>query len=64
MPQSKQYQGKRGLERRTLTFQPVLCGVCGERIDAPDRETAELARMRHYRTVHGIRECEPDYYEQ
>ena len=49
-------------KRKANSRQPVLCGVCGESFDACDREIAELARMRHIRTVHQIPRCSPDFY--
>ena len=51
---------KRGL---AVNLKPLLCGVCGLEFDACDREIAELARMRHYRTVHQIRDCEPEFWQ-
>ncbi len=51
-------------KRKAINCQPLLCGICGAEQDGTDAEIKRLNRARHIRSAHGIRPCEPDYYEQ
>lgn len=45
----------------TINRAPVICGICGLEIPGTDAEIKRIALMRHTRTVHQIRPCEPEF---